>query len=89
MRFGNYEITTDAMNWKLEEVGTVKGKESKNYGKETFTLVGFYGSLEGLIVRLEDFVLRDVWSMSENTIEATEMLIMELENISKIKEELK
>ncbi len=90
MRFNNYEITADSLNWKLEEVSTVKkSKNPENIGKEIFTLVGFYGSLEALIERLRESVLREVWSMSSNTREVTEMLIMELEDVNKIKDEVK
>ncbi len=90
MRFNNYEITADSLNWKLEEVSTVKeSKNPENIGKEIFSLVGYYSSLESLTERLRDATLREVWSMSNNTKEVTEMLVMELEDVSKIKDEVK
>jgi hypothetical protein len=89
MRFNNFDIRTDQYNWILSTVGTVKDEESKNYGKETLSTVGFYNSLESLIEALKGYVLREVWELSDNTKEVAEMLVMELEDVIKIKDEVK
>ncbi len=89
MRFNNYDIKTDQLNWILSEVRTIKDKESKNCGKERLTIIGYYSTFEKLIEKLREQALKEVWNMSANTKEVTEMLVMELEDISKIKRECK
>lgn len=43
-----YYLDTDACNYILLERSIVKDKKSKNYGKETFKNIAYYGNLETL-----------------------------------------
>lgn len=43
-----YYLDTDACNYILLERSIVKDEKSKNYGKESFRNVAYYGNLETL-----------------------------------------
>lgn len=55
VRFGNgYRLTSDSMCYTLEIIGTNENEKSKNYGKETFTLVGYYTSIANVFVAMTE-----------------------------------
>ena len=43
-----YYLDTDSCNYILIERSIVKDEKSKNYGKEVFKNIAYFGSLEGL-----------------------------------------
>lgn len=48
-----YYIKADDNQYILCEKGTIQDKESKNYGNDTETILGYYGSLEHALQGLE------------------------------------
>lgn len=44
-----YFISADSNNYILQEKSTVKDKESKNFGQDVYTSLGYYQSLEGVL----------------------------------------
>ena len=53
-----FKIDADENQFILKEVGTVQDKESRNYGEETQTTLGYYGTLEQSILGLEKILQR-------------------------------
>ena len=43
-----YYLDTDSCNYILMEKSIVQKEDSKNYGKETFKNIAYYGNIEGL-----------------------------------------
>ncbi len=83
MRINNYDISTDKYNWTISEVTIVK--EGKTAGKEVLSLIGHYGSIEALISSFKDYLFRKVWNESDNMLEASELMLLALEDIAEIK----
>lgn len=65
-----YFITADDKNYVLQEKSTVKNTKSKNFGKETYKVIGYFGKIEGLFKFLLDLKIKKYISANrENTIE--------------------
>ena len=54
----NFIIDSDEHQFIVKELGTVKDKKSKNFGKETQVVYGYYATLEGAIRGLEKHLQR-------------------------------
>lgn len=60
VRFGNgYRLTSDALCYCLETVGINEDTDSKNYGKETFSLIGYYTSIANVFVAMTESEVRN------------------------------
>lgn len=65
---GKFKIDADENQFILKEVGTVQDKESKNYGEETQTTLGYYGTLEQTILGLEKILQRRAIKIKDYTL---------------------
>ena len=63
-----FKIDADENQFILKEVGTVQDKESKNYGEETQTTLGYYGTLEQAILGLEKILQRRAIKVKDYTL---------------------
>ena len=54
-----YYLDSDSLQYILIEKSIVKKEDSKNYGKETFKNVGYYGTLEVLKQALLEKEIKD------------------------------
>ena len=66
---GKFKIDADENQFILKEVGTVQDKESKNYGEETQTTLGYYGTLEQAILGLEKILQRRAIKVKDYTLQ--------------------
>lgn len=48
-RIGEYKLTSDPICYTLERASVNDNKESKNYGKEVLSFVGYYTSLADVV----------------------------------------
>ena len=65
---GKFKIDADENQFILKEVGTVQDKASKNYGEETQTTLGYYGTLEQAILGLEKILQRRAIKVKDYTL---------------------
>ena len=65
---GKFKIDADENQFILKEIGTVQDKESKNYGEETQTTLGYYGTLEQAILGLEKILQRRAIKVKDYTL---------------------
>ena len=76
-----YCIAADDKNYVLQEKSTVKNENSKNFGKETYKIIGYFGKLDSLFNYLLDLKIKTyVSSNRKNTIE---QLLKKIDNIKK------
>lgn len=54
-----YYLDSDSLQYILIKKSIVQKKDSKNYGKEIFENVGYYGTLEGLKKALLEKEIKD------------------------------
>lgn len=54
-----YYIDSDSLQYILIEKTTVQKEDSKNYGKEIFKNIGYYGTLESLKKSLLEKEIKD------------------------------
>lgn len=54
----NFIVDSDENQFILKEIGTVQDKNSKNYGEETYTVLGYFGTLEQALWGLEKILSR-------------------------------
>jgi hypothetical protein len=54
----NFIIDSDENQFIVKEVGTIQDKNSKNYGEETYNVIGYYGTLEQALHGLEKVLSR-------------------------------
>lgn len=73
-----YYLDSDSVQYILMEKSTVKKEDSKNYGKEAFKTVGYYGTLESLKVALLEKEIKDNLELLNN-----------IDRVIEIKNELK
>ena len=66
---GKFKIDADENQFILKEIGTVQDKESKNYGEETQTTLGYYGTLEQAILGLEKILQRRAIKVKDYTLQ--------------------
>lgn len=55
----DYAIQVDQTNYVLVRLGTVTKKDSKNYGEETSSTVGFYSTLDNALYAAMREIQRD------------------------------
>jgi hypothetical protein len=55
----NYAYGADSHNFLLYKSSVNQDKESKNYGKVTWSVIGYFGSFKGLFNRLADLCLKE------------------------------
>lgn len=65
---GKFKIDADENQFILKEVGTVQDEKSKNYGEETQTTLGYYGTLEQAILGLEKILQRRAIKVKDYTL---------------------
>lgn len=53
-----FKIDADENQFILKEIGTVQDKDSKNYGEETQTTLGYFSTVEQALLSLEKILLR-------------------------------
>ena len=73
----NYRIRTDTYNYILEEKKIIQDEQSKNCGKERYSIIGYYGTLEALYK-----------GIIEREIKADITLLNNIEKIIKLKEDI-
>lgn len=61
-----YYIDSDNLQYILIEKNIVQKEDSKNYGKETFKNIGYYGSLETLKTSLIEKEIKDNLDLLNN-----------------------
>lgn len=61
-----YYLDSDSVQYILIEKSIVKKEKSKNYGKETFKTVGYYGTLESLKVALLEKEIKENLELLNN-----------------------
>lgn len=54
----NFIVDSDENQFILKEVGTIQDKNSKNFGEETHTVLGYFGTLEQALYGLEKILSR-------------------------------
>lgn len=78
-----YYIKSDDNQFMLCEKGTIQDKESKNYGNDTETILGYYGTLEHSLEGLEKINIRRQVNSKELTLKQA------IEEIKKLHNELR
>ena len=63
-----FKIDADENQFILKELGTVQDKASKNYGEETQTTLGYYGTLEQAVLGLEKILQRRAIKIKDYTL---------------------
>lgn len=63
-----FKIDSDENQFVLKELGTVQDKASKNYGEETQTTLGYYGTLEQAVLGLEKILQRRAIKIKDYTL---------------------
>lgn len=63
-------IDADENNITIREYGTVQDKDSKNYGEETVTVLGYYSTLEQALLGLEKILIRRSIRDKEHTLKS-------------------
>ena len=53
-----FRVDADDHQFMLKEFSKVQDKESKNYGKETSNVIGYFTTIEGALSYLEKLLLR-------------------------------
>ena len=61
-------IDSDENQFILKELGTVQDKESKNYGEETQTTLGYFNTVEQALLCLEKILLRRAIKVKDYTL---------------------
>ena len=73
-------IDSDENQFVLKEISKVQDEKSKNYGQETFIVLGYYGTLEQSLSGLEKILSRRVIRIKDYNLKEA---INELQNIHK------
>lgn len=76
-----YYIDADDKNYILQEKSIVKDEKSKNYGKETFKILGYFGKLDNVLKYLIDLNIKEY--VSKNRTNTLEQLIKKINSIEK------
>ena len=63
-----YIIDSDENQFIVKEIGVVQDEKSKNYGEETQTTLGYYGTLEQAILGLEKMLQRRAIRIKDYTL---------------------
>ena len=83
-------IDADIHQFILKEKTTVKDKESENYGKEIYNILGYYGTMESAIKGLQKILLRrEVMSKDMNLKEVVKAITRINDEVTKIFKEEK
>ena len=45
----SFKIESDSSNWILYKIGKVEDQNSKNFGNETKSVVGYFGTVEQMV----------------------------------------
>lgn len=45
----SFKIESDSSNWILYKIGKVEDEKSKNFGNETKSVVGYFGTIEQMV----------------------------------------
>ena len=53
-----FRVDADEQQFMLKEFSKIQDKESKNYGKETCNVIGYFATIEGALSYLEKLLLR-------------------------------
>ena len=61
-------IDSDGNQFIVKELGTVQDQKSKNYGEETQTTLGYYGTLEQALNGLEKILSRRAIKIKDYTL---------------------
>ena len=61
-------VDADEQQFTLKEIGTLQDKNSKNYGEETQTTLGYYATLEGALSGLEKILTRRAIKVKDYTL---------------------
>ena len=73
-------IDSDENQFVLKEISKVQDEKSKNYGQETFIVLGYYGTLEQSLSGLEKVLSRRAIRIKDYNLKEA---INELQNIHK------
>ena len=73
-------IDSDENQFVLKEISKVQDEKSKNYGQETFIVLGYYGTLEQSLSGLEKILSRRAIRIKDCNLKEA---INELQNIHK------
>lgn len=83
----NFIIDADEHSLIIKEIGTVQDENSKNFGEETITTLGYYTTLEGALLGLEKILIRrsikDKSHTLKSIVEEIRALHKELNNLIK------
>lgn len=63
-----FYIDADENQFILKERGTVQDKDSKNYGEETQTLLGYFSTVEQALLCLEKILTRRAIKVKDYTL---------------------
>lgn len=75
-----YCISADDKNYILQEKSIVKDENSKNYGKETYKTIGYFGRLDSAFKYLSDLKVKlYISSNRKNTLEQLSKKINSIE----------
>lgn len=69
----NYYLDSDDLQYILLKKTTVTNKESKNFGKEMFKNIGYYGTLESLKKSLLEKEIKDNIELLNNIDKVVEL----------------
>ncbi len=69
----NYYLDSDDLQYILLKKTTVTSKESKNFGKEMFKNIGYYGTLESLKKSLLEKEIKDNIELLNNIDKVVEL----------------
>lgn len=70
-----FKIDSDENQFILKEIGTVQDETSKNFGEQTQTILGYFGTVEQALICLEKIMLRRAIRTKDYTLkEAVELM---------------
>ena len=69
----NYYLDSDDLQYILLKKTTITNKESKNFGKEMFKNIGYYGTLESLKKSLLEKEIKDNIELLNNIDKVVEL----------------
>ena len=81
-----YYLDADSKNYILKERGVIASEDSKNFGEEKYTDLGFYASLESAVKGLVTISTREY--ISKKSMNSVEELIKEIRDLKTFIESL-
>jgi len=85
VRIGDYVIETDAYNWIVRKMATVKDEESKNYGKEYEAWVTYHATLHQVADKILDDINKKYWDNVGLILSSHELVLSKLDELIKLK----